>query len=119
MSYHNTLKLDFPEIRDNITTSKVQDKRILHLITNSKKEILTPRIIWKEYIDTFNQKILLTSVRRSINTLIKIGLVEYDVQENGKNRLHYHFCRVDYTEVREWVIKLKQHQKYKTKESFI
>lgn len=98
--YYNTLKKK--DATKEIKRTASQDKLILILITKYKEKTLTPRIVWKLYQWEYEQAIFLTSIRRSINTLIKLDLVEYTGDKC------YHLCSIDNIWTTEYIIKLKE-----------
>jgi len=114
--YHNTLPKEGKELKMSIVSSKVQDRRVLKIIEGNKESTpLTPRIVWAKYLNNHGN-ILLTSVRRSINTLIRIGLLdyvwtgEYYISSNHEKKKKYSrikiLCGVDNIETSERIIVL-------------
>jgi hypothetical protein len=89
--YYNTNNLKSEELEKGIFDAKNQDNIIEKFIKEStNNNILTCRIIWCK----LPIQIELTSLRRSINTLIKKGLIQYKTDEKGKYCLHKHRCLV-------------------------
>ena len=69
-----------------------------------RNKTLTPRRVWWAYGKTYGS-IQLTSLRRSINTLIGMGYMQY-VMNKGKYAYLLHDCPVEGFETRERIIKV-------------
>jgi hypothetical protein len=68
-SYHNTTGLNEAEVNPCEKKAKGQDLEVLNVFCKHKAEGLTAYDVW-EIMTRANHKILLTSVRRSIDTLL-------------------------------------------------
>ena len=89
--YYNTNNLKSYELEKGIVSAKNQDNFVEKFIKESSSStILTCRIIWAK----LPIQIELTSLRRSINTLIKKGVIKYKIDEEGAYSLHRHRCKV-------------------------
>lgn len=73
--FHNTLELDFSEAQIEEERAKTGDAIVLALFSLNPNAEMTPREVFNLITHQgFNYE--LTSVRRSINTLTKSGLLE-------------------------------------------
>ena len=114
MSYYNTSELQGDNLAIARANAKSQDKMVLYLAEKMSihGKMMTARSIWRNYRFAEGMRghgsIMLTSVRRSINTLIKLKLLEYARHENGRFVYHESTCPVDKVTSRERVIQINE-----------
>lgn len=75
--YYNTLSLDGNQLLAKMRKTDNQDQKVLKVLVWYKDKVLTCRRIWYLYQRCFDVDIELGSVKRSVNTLLVNGIVEY------------------------------------------
>ena len=80
--YYNTTSLQGPTLFDSIRTAINQDELILEYFRKYPDSLFSPCDIWKSLFP--DGKVPITSIRRSINTITKDGLlIKTDQYKNG------------------------------------
>lgn len=85
MTYHNTLSLGPEEVGRRTLAAHKQDNHVLEAIKQINKECIPDEILAKLLANdaTSFSTVPLTSIRRSVNTLMRHGLVRYCFTETG------------------------------------
>lgn len=70
-SYYDTTHLPEPDLFDAVTVAQDQDAAVLAIMQSCGRP-MSPSAVWKFGVDR-NSRWILTSVRRSMTTLTKVG----------------------------------------------
>lgn len=92
--YYNTTKLSGEDLKEAVSKASKQDDRVLAIAKCYAHKELTPRRIWWYYIKHYGNKPMITSIRRSVDTLKDAGLM-------GEGERIKHTCPVDQFETTE------------------
>lgn len=111
MNYHNTTDLKGETLERAWSKASKQDDKvhgaICYLVKNGRGDKLTPRRVWWAYLKLYG-KVQLTSVRRSINTLIEKGYLKHVLLGNGTYKKIDSTCPVEHFDTKErQIIKIK------------
>ena len=84
MTYYNTTHEKSKPLEASWARTAKQDALILLIFTKNKKSIFTPFEVQELLSSNFNRVLPITSVRRAINTLTKIGaLSKTNIKRKG------------------------------------
>lgn len=84
-SYHNTVMVDMAETAERELKAKGQDADVLSAMERISGDITPDRILSRLFFEKPKEydKVPITSVRRSLNTLIKQKKVEYAMNDDA------------------------------------